>query len=69
MPRKKTARQSGAHRVSQRATKESELIVTAKSARRSVGSAHAVDNRSHRTPSSVLAHRTSAPHVGPSVCS
>ena len=32
MPRKTTARQSGAHCVSQAATKDSGLIVTAKSA-------------------------------------
>ena len=48
--KKKTALRTRAHRRVSSASQESGLIVTANTAKRSAGTARAIDNRSHRTP-------------------
>ena len=48
--KKKTALRTRAHRKVSSASQASGLIVTANTAKRSAGTARAIDNRSHRTP-------------------
>ena len=50
MQQKKTALRTRAHRKVSPPNHESGLIVTATTAKRSAGTARAIDNRSHRTP-------------------